>query len=411
MKKKKIILNTIRENQPLSRTKIKEMTNIRPGTITALVKDLKKGAFIIEEGKEKSLRGRRQSLLRINGEKYFALGLEFDADRVIALLVDLNGTVIARSGSTTRHCESALADVAISDVGENKGKEAIIKKIVAVASVLSRGIPYEKLLGIGIADPGIVNSKEGISLFSSLIPGWENVSLGKILNEKLKIPVKLIGAPKAKVLAEFNSGVGKRIKNLLFIEFSSGIACGVISDGKLLRGYNEMAGELGHTHISPDGAICGCGSYGCLEAVAAMPAIVKKVKKSIKAGSESLIKYSEDGKITTSRIFEAASKGDKLCLNILDESAHYLGLGIANAINLFNPEMVIFDQRMTLSGQFFLEEIKRVIKRQALRFSTASLKFAVSSLGEKAGPLGAATIILDKFFKLGTHYEITSDQI
>jgi len=388
MEKKKIILNTVRENQPLSRTRIKEITSIRPGTITALVKDLKKENFLLGAGKEKSLRGRRQSLLKLNGEKYFALGLEFDADRVIALLVDLNGNIIATPKGA-----------AISDIGENKGKEAIIEKIISIASSLCQEIPLDKLLGIGIADPGIVNTKEGVSLFSSLIPGWENVSLGKILSEKLKIPVKLIGAPKAKVLAEFNSGAGKQIKNLLFIEFGSGIACGVMSDGKLLRGYNEMAGELGHTHISPDGAICGCGSYGCLEAVAAMPAMVKKVKKSIEAGSESLIKSSEDGEINAVRIFEAANKGDKLCLNILDESAHYLGLGIANAINLFNPEMVIFDKRMVLCGEFFIEEIKRVIKRQALRFATENLKFAVSSLDEKAGSLGAANLILDEFFR------------
>ena len=387
MEKKKILLNTVKENQPLSRTRIKEITNIRPGTITALVKDLKKENFLLESGKEKSFRGRRQSLLKLNGEKYFALGLEFDADRVIALVVNLNGIVIASPKS-----------VAISDVGENKGKEAIIEKIISVASALCQEIPPEKLLGIGIADPGIINSKEGVSLFSSLIPGWENVPLGKILKERLRIPVKLIPAPKAKVLAEFNSGAGKGIKNLLFIEFGSGIACGIISDGKLLQGANEMAGELGHTHISPDGAICGCGSYGCLEAVASMPAIIKKVKKSIKAGSESLIKYSENGEINASRIFEAASKGDKLCLNILDESAHYLGLGVANAINLFNPEMVIFDRRIALCGEFFVEEIKRMIQRQALRFATENLRFAVSSLGEKAGSLGAANLILDEFF-------------
>ena len=102
MEKKKIILNTIRENQPTSRTKLKEITNIRPGTISALVKNLKKENFLLEAGKEKSLRGRKQSLLRINGEKYYALGLEFDAERIIGLLVDLNSTVIASAHQVWR---------------------------------------------------------------------------------------------------------------------------------------------------------------------------------------------------------------------------------------------------------------------------------------------------------------------
>ncbi len=384
MEKKKVILNAIRKNQPISRTRLKEITDIRPGTITDLVKTLKEDNFLIEEGKEKSLRGRKQSLLKINGERYFAIGLEFDAERIIALLVNLNNEIKAKKET---------------EIGEDKEKETIIEKIVLVASSLSQRIPSEKLLGLGIADPGVVKSKEGISFFSSLIPNWENVPLGKILNERLKIPVKLISAPQAKTLAEFRLGTGKNIENLLFIEFGPGIACGVISEGRLLRGHNEMAGELGHTHISENGAICGCGSYGCLEAIASLPAIAKKVKEAIAAGSKSLIENSEDGEVTPSQIFEAASKGDKLCLNILNESANYLGSGIANTINLFNPEMVIFDQRMALCGEFFLEEIKRVIKRQSLRFATSSLKFAVSSLGEEAGPLGAATLILDEFFK------------
>ncbi|MCK4591505.1 MAG: ROK family protein [Candidatus Latescibacteria bacterium] len=384
--KEKLLLSVIRENQPISRTKLNRITNIRLGTITELVRNLKEDGFIVEKGTEKSLRGRKQSLLRINGERYFALGLEFDAEKIIALLIDLNSQIRKESEA---------------EIGEDKGRESIIKKIASVVFSLCEGIPSEKLLGLGIADPGVVDSKEGISLFSSLIPNWENVPLGTVLNQELKIPVRLIAAPKAKAIAEFRLGAGKGIDDLLFIEFGPGIACGIINKGKLFHGHNGMAGELGHTHVSDNGTICGCGSYGCLEAIAAMPAIIRKIKESIKAGSESLIKNSEDEEITPLQIFQAADKGDKLCLNILSKTVHYLGLGIANAINLFNPEMVIFDKRMALSGGFFLEEIGQVIRRQTLRFATASLKFAVSPLGEEAGPLGAATLILDEFFQTG----------
>ena len=384
--KESLVLSTIRENQPISRTKLKGLTGIRLATITDVVKRLKQDGLIIEQGREESLRGRKQSLLRINGERYFALGLEFDAEKIIVLLINLN---------------SQIKKIGKTEIGEDKREESITERIASAASSLCEGIPREKLLGLGIADPGVVDSEKGISLFSSLIPNWENVPLGRILNERLKIPVKLIGAPKAKVMAEFRLGAGKGINDLLFIEFGPGIACGIISEGRLLRGHNEMAGELGHTHVSDNGTICACGSYGCLEAITAVPAIVKKIKESIKAGSESLIKNSEDEQITAVEIFQAAKHGDKLCLNILSKAAHYLGLGIANAVNLFNPEMVIFDQRMGIGGDFFLEEIKQVIKRQALRFATGSLKFAVSPLGEKGGPLGAATLILDEFFQYG----------
>jgi len=152
--KESLVLSTIRENQPISRTKLKGLTGIRLATITDVVKRLKQDGLIIEQGREESLRGRKQSLLRINGERYFALGLEFDAEKIIVLLINLN---------------SQIKKIGKTEIGEDKREESITERIASAASSLCEGIPREKLLGLGIADPGVVDSEKGISLFIQIL--------------------------------------------------------------------------------------------------------------------------------------------------------------------------------------------------------------------------------------------------
>jgi predicted NBD/HSP70 family sugar kinase len=190
---------------------------------------------------------------------------------------------------------------------------------------------------------------------------------------------------------------------MMFIEFGTGIGCGMIFQGELFRGFTESAGELGHMRVMENGPVCNCGSFGCLEAVASLPAIGMRATKMIKEGVTSAILELAGGevdKITAGHVFQAARKGDKLALVIVDEVARYLGIGIANAVNFFNPEMVVFDEALGEVEDLILEPVRKTIKRQALEISTRQLRFEVSRMGEEAGALGAATLVLDKFFEI-----------
>lgn len=385
-----LILNSVRKYEPVSRTRIKEVTGIRLASITALVKELSEEGFLREVGVGDSERGRKQVLLELNSGNRFVVGVEFEADQVIGVVADLK----ARIATKTR---LAFAD---------HRRETIIEGIKrAIREVISKsGVSRERLMGIGVADPGLIDSRQGVSVFSSTIRDWQKVPIKEIMEREFHLPVFLEESTRSKTLCEQRYGAGKEVDHMMFIEFGSGIGCGMIFQGQLFRGFSESAGELGHMRVMENGPVCNCGSFGCLEAVASLPAIGSRAIKMIREGvNHSAILDLAGGeveKITAEHVFQAARKGDKLALGIVDEVAKNLGIGIANAVNFFNPEMVVFDAALGEVEDLILEPVRKTIKRQALEISTRHLRFEVSRMGEEAGALGAATLVLDKFFEI-----------
>lgn len=381
---KALILNFIKRRGHISRTKLQQITNIRMATITTLVKELMDEGLVREAGYNESSRGRRQVLLQINPAGAWAIGLEFDADKVNGAIVNLGGEIKAR-------VERKFTT--------NQDREPILKEIVTVLNkiIQKSGTMASKLRGIGIADPGLVDRHRGVSIFASNIKGWRNVPLRKILEKEFSLPVSLEGGSRAKALAESWLGTGKGIEHLISVDLEVGIGCGIISHGRLIRGSSEFSGELGHTHVIEDGPLCKCGSYGCLDAIASESAIIAHVQEAINRGTTSLANKKD---IDIKTIFEAGKKGDKLCRNVLARAGHYLGVGIANLVNLLNPEMIIFGGHMVEAQDLLLKPVERAIKTQALEVSCQSLKIEISKLGDTAGVLGGAILVLEKVFEM-----------
>jgi len=360
-------------------------------SITGLVKELTESEALEEAGvTTDSDRGRKQVLLRLNPRHRFVVGVEFEADRVVGLVADLEAKVVARS-------ERAL-------LGRPE-KAAILKGIAeTLREVIERaGCSMEKLAGIGVADPGIVDTRRGVSVLSSTIQGWRDVPVKEILEADFRRPVILEESTRSKTLCEKKYGAGREADSLMFIEFGAGIGCGLVLGGELYRGSSESAGELGHTRVMENGPVCNCGSYGCLESVASLPAIAARAVRAIREGANSGILDLAGGSlegITSDHVFVAGRNGDKLALGIIDDAVRYLGYGIANAVNLFNPEMVVFDAKLGAVADLILEPVKQIIRRQGLEVSTRNLKLEVSRMGEEAGALGAATMVLEKVFEI-----------
>ncbi|MBN2309390.1 MAG: ROK family protein [Candidatus Hydrogenedentes bacterium] len=387
---KALILNCIRTCGPVSRTQIRTHTRLRMASITELVRELVEAGLVIEAGMNGAGRGRKQVLLRVNAGHGLAVGVEFDADHVIALIADLDMAVVARH---------------IVEFPLGQDKDAILAKLIEGVRdvILSAGIDRARLIGIGIADPGLVDRERGVSVLSSTIEGWRSVPLREIFEQEFSVPVQMEENTRTKTLAEKRFGAGRGVGHLMFIDFGPGIGCGVATPNGLFRGSGGNAGELGHTHVMDGGPVCRCGSYGCLETVASLPAIARRATEAIGQGAASSIRDLAGGDpaaITADHVFEAARRGDKLALGILDETSRYLGMGIANAVNLFNPEMVVFDARLAPVQDLLFEAIENTVKRQALEASTRGLRFAVSELGQEAGALGAAAMVLDSVFEI-----------
>jgi predicted NBD/HSP70 family sugar kinase len=208
----------------------------------------------------------------------------------------------------------------------------------------------------------------------------------------------------AKAIAERTLGAGAMADDMIYVEYGkTGIGAGIISGGKLMHGATHAAGELGHTHMIEEGPACKCGSFGCLEAIAGAAAIQSRIRKAIAdgGGSEVLALAGGDpANVSGWMILSAANAGDKACAAIVEQATNYLGLGLANLVNLFNPSVLVLDQRLQLAGQGLLDQVTKVVKRQALSYSTKDMKIVFGKLGSEASVRGAGSIALEKHFEI-----------
>jgi predicted NBD/HSP70 family sugar kinase len=334
--------------------------------------------------------GRKQTLLGLNEERGYVVSVVFDPETVSAAVTNLLPCIRSRVTETT--CLDGGAD-------------GLIRQLFSCAheAIRQAGIQREKLLGIGVGDPGLVNVQEGISVLSANIGFWKEIPLKKLFEEEFGVPVILESSVRAQALAERVLGAGGGAEDMIYIEYGSGIGAGITIQGKILHGHDWLAGEFGHIPMIENGPACNCGSFGCLEAIVGLSAIEARCRRAIQEGSNSKaleIANGDPEKITGWTILRASKLGDKACLAIVGELEKYLGLGISTLVNLFNPSIVVLDHRLGFAGVSLLEQIARVVKKQALGNSTANLKFRYGTLGSDGGLLGAGLNVLERIFEI-----------
>jgi glucokinase-like ROK family protein len=375
---------------PLSRVEIHKLTHLRPNTISTLVRELLNEGCLVEAGPSDNPMGRKQILLRLNQENRFLAAVELDDEMVIASTLDLSPRIISSVRESTNL---------------NAGVDGLVGQLLSTTRqvVEQAGVPHGALMGIGIADPGLVNTRDGVVLTSSTIDFWKQVPLRDIFEREFGVPVLLEDKTRARATAERMLGAGQGAKDMIFVDYGRGIGAGIIVEGKPLRGHRWAAGEFGHTHVSEDNTACPCGSFGCLEAMAGGLALELRIRKAISEGSSP--QYLETpaesaGGISAWQVLRAASQGDKTCSAIVEQAGNYLGLGLANLVNLFNPSIIVLDRRLEQAGQALLDQIVRIVKRQALSHCTDDLEISFAKLDQHAGVLGVALMLLERHFEI-----------
>jgi len=385
-----VVVDVVRRFGPLSRVDIHHLTNLRPGTISQLVRELLKEGRLQEAGPSDNPMGRKQIRLRFNEDCGSILGIEFDAEMVTAAVMDLHPRIRTLVKEDTRL---------------DGGIDGLVRQLIACTRKVIRQsrVRTDSLRGIVLADPGLVDSRQGVSVISSTIEFWRAVPLKKIFENEFGVPFVLESNTRARTVAERTLGAGEMADDMIYIDYGTGIGLGVYAEGKLFRGRKECACEFGHTRVVENGPACKCGSFGCLEAVAGAPAIGTRVRKAVMEGAHSGVLESVGGdpaNITGWSVFEAARLGDRLCSATVEDAANHLGLGLANLVNLFNPSLIVLDQRLQSAGQGFLDQVMRIVRRQALQRSSEDLEFRFSRLGSEAGVLGVAILLLERFFEI-----------
>lgn len=307
--------------------------------------------------------------------------------------VDLGGTKI-NTGLLDEY-GNIITSIKVPTEAE-KGADYVVKKIInSIEFVLKdSGISQRDIAGIGIGSPGPIDAQRGIIIKSSNLPGWLNVEITKEINRAFNTEVKLNNDANAAALGEYMFGSGKGTRNFVYITVSTGIGGGFIVDGKLYDGANSNSAEIGHTVINFDGPRCNCGSFGCFEAYASGTAIGKIAKEELQNNSDSLISEiaGEDG-IRAEHVFEAAKKGDKLAIKIIDNEAYYLGIGIANIVNSMNPEVIAIGGGVSNGWDMFSEKMLETARERSIASSFEACKILKAELGENIGLLGAAALI------------------
>jgi len=308
------------------------------------------------------------------------------------LAVDLGGTQIRTalcdpSGQVYRR----LASLTVA----HEGLEAVLGRLYATMEQTIEGLAPSELAGIGIGAPGPLNPNTGIIMEAANLPGWINVPMRTLVSEHFERPTFLGNDANLAALAEYSYGAARGIRDMVYLTISTGIGGGVIADGRLLLGTHGLAAEAGHVVIDPDGPRCSCGKRGHLESYSAGPAITRDVVSRLKAGKKSRITKMVDGDLSlvSARIVsEAAQGGDKLAANAIRRAGHYLGIGVANLLHLFNPRMVVLGGSVTKAGPLLFEPMREMIDKLAMPTYVDGLSIAQAELGDDVGLLGALAL-------------------
>ncbi len=308
------------------------------------------------------------------------LAIDLGGTKIITALISGKGEMIARE-----YCPTLAAE----------GPELVINRILATVDHLLnlRSLSSSQLNSISIAAAGAIDMKKGVITLSPRLPGWIDIPLRDIVEEKCKVNTFLINDANAAALGEHHFGAGKEANNLIYITVSTGVGGGIIIDGKLYFGASGGAGEIGHTTIDVNGPECSCGNIGCLEMLASGTAVAREAIRRVSQGEKSSLTEMVEGKIeniTAETVSLAAQNGDFLALEIIGKIASYLGAGMVNLVNIFNPEIIIVGGGMAKMGDLLFVPVRRIVKERAFQLLAQTVRIVPAQLGDDAGVFGAA---------------------
>lgn len=276
------------------------------------------------------------------------------------------------------------------------GPEAVVDRICETTEKLlaENGLSAEAIEAVGIGTPGPANYAEGIVTRATNMPKFKNTPLRDMVAQKLGKPVILENDANAACWGEYVLGAGKDIEDMVFFTLGTGIGGGVVVDGKLVKGCDGNAAELGHIIIYPDGRGCNCGQKGCVEAYASASSTAARAAEAVRAGEQSSLKkvLEEKGQITCKDVYEHLAAGDKLAKKITDQTAEALAIICVNMLHATEPKRIVFSGGMIAAGDVLLEGIRHFFKKYIWTLKAESPQICFATLGEDAGIIGAAAL-------------------
>jgi glucokinase len=313
----------------------------------------------------------------------FIVGIDLGGTNIAAAALPIDGSAVLAFGSRLTR----------ADLGADAVTARIAEAIEDVIAEVSRdtGATRADFLGVGMGAPGPLDRERGIVIVAPNL-GWKNYGLRDRITAAVNLPATLDNDANCATVGEWWCGAARGARNVVGITIGTGIGGGLILNGDLYHGSSDVAGEIGHTTIDSTGRRCKCGNYGCLEAYASGPAIAERAREALAGDEESILPRLVGGdlqKITARTVYDAALKGDETAREVVRDTARFLGTGLANLLNIVNPDVVVLAGGVTEAGDALFEPLRAEVKRRAFRPAVDACRIVPGMLGGSAGVVGA----------------------
>lgn len=385
------VMELIRTQSPVSQADMAKIMNLQPSTVLRIIKELETEGFIYQSGigPVSPKGGRKAGLWTLNAEGAFAIGVDLGAEEIITLLVGLTGNIVDRVCVPSPSGESSETVM-----------EAVIGSIEQVLDK-HRDIA-DRIIGIGVGLPGRFDRNNGISQYAMNFPNWRDVPVVRIIEERFGLPTELEGDMKLMALGEKWFSEGGGAKNILCIGYRRGIGLGIVINGQIVHGRNDISGDLGHIVVNPDGKQCHCGRRGCLEAVASESAILEWLTEYIKRNGvavfDGIINSADE--VSMHNVYLALKENNRLVVDRVKESGKFLGRVLSDLVRIFDPETIIFGGKILEATPVMLQTIKETYESEQPDYSNEFPEILPSRLADNSIALGSAILILSQLFQV-----------
>ncbi len=372
---------------PISRARLTDISGLNKSTVGSLLRQLESWDLVHETGLSNSRLGRPGIVLDMNPNGGRIIGVEISVGNLTVIVTDLKANVLWR-----RQINDAEFIRTNSDQAQTLARaEQVIEQ-----ALCDPVIKKSRLLGIGVSVPGLVNQRTGILLFAPNLH-WHNVPLRDLWQERFGVPVMVENDANAGALGEQMFGVARQVDNFVYLSANIGLGGGLVIDGKLYGGAGGYAGEIGHMTLEPEGPLCNCGNHGCWETLVGPLAMVHRVRQAaIEGRAPGLLAALDDSveALQLEHVLAAAGDGVPAVLESLDQAGQYLGIGIANLVNVLNPRMVVLGGILSLVGPYILPRAQQEVNARVLDTLRAQVEIKTSDFKLDSIVMGNISLII-----------------
>ncbi len=350
--KRYLILNIINHLGSVSRTDLSELTGFQLATISTVTKQLIAENILVETGSYSAGPGRKRTLLQLNTQYLCAISISFSESEITCITAQLDGTVIAKM---------------IANFTDDISRTSLSDHVQRLIRTSLETNADRCIIGVGICTPSNDPASHPIvdidPAFRQLRDWIENILIPQ-LRQSFAVPIEMFYDIALAALVEQSYGSARGVRDLLCVELSNGIGCSICCNGKPVVGACAEAGELGHTVVDLSGSdsrLCYCGKHGCVEHAASLPVLLKRISGALEGRVFSLLQSKASDSLTADDVRIAADAGDLLCRHYIRQAADLLGIAIANAAMLLNPQMIVLYGHMLCLGDYFLSRLKAAV--------------------------------------------------